>query len=200
MFLFLVSLWLVLNIKLDYVVIWWGKHIDCSSLGVEAVEGCVQHRFGYFLFFKRKHCGPVVWNCFLCGFPVILVRELVLGPTRPPRSMRTFHRGWLPLPFVPSWLVIVCVLNADGHVGIELAYLGWCVRQSLHTFGVFSHWVGFARKRSTRGKDRFWMQSLCTCLSSRPQSLCAFCKHPVYLEFYRRTERRARFTGRGGRP
>lgn len=40
---------------------------------------------------------------------------------------------------MPSWLVIVCVLNADGHMRIELAYGSWYVRY----FFVVSHWVEF---------------------------------------------------------
>lgn len=60
----------------------------CRGSGV-----CMQQRFGYFLFFWRKHCGPVVWNGFLCGFPVILVREPVSAPAGSQSAMWIFHRA-----------------------------------------------------------------------------------------------------------
>lgn len=101
-------------------------NIDCPGFCVfkGAVRVVLYEAEIWLLFvFGRKRCGPVVWNCFLCGFPAILVRELVSGPSGPQSFMRIFHRAWPPLPFVPFWLVTA--VNADALLRIELAYERW---------------------------------------------------------------------------
>lgn len=109
-FLFICSL---LNKKFDHIFqvgknkhsLW---HVLCIlSMRRGRGEFCMEQRFCYSLgfCFWRKLYGPAVWNHFLCGLPVILVRELVSGPTGPQSCMRTFHRTW---PIIPLFALLTC--------------------------------------------------------------------------------------------
>lgn len=142
---------LVLNIKLDYMAVVVGG-VLC-----------------YFMLFRCKHCDPVVWNCFLCEIPVILVRGQASGPSGPQRS-RTFHQAWPPRGLYAP-LSCDCVVwiqtweqSADGIVCV-------CVCWSMHLC-VVSDGAGFGEV--TAPEESLWARSLWMCLWSRPQPVFVF--------------------------